>query len=425
VSALVLDPTGLRSARWTPPLSKSDAQRALVLAHVLGRPLEEVALDDEGTLPRDVLTTREGLRTLQHGAQGWQHIDCRDGGAPFRLLVTQVALSPGMKVRLTGTPRLGERPHGPLFEALREALGPCGLVLREGKPWPLEVEAPARTGAPRFRVESKESSQYPSSLLFGAALLHRREGRPWRVELSGPLASEAYLEMTLWWLGRGGFQVRREEAAFEVTALTPPRAFPEVPGDWSSLGYLLPIAWRTGGSVARADESALHPDKAVTRILQEVGLALETIGPKTLAVRGEPSRGLRASGEECPDLLPTLAALALVLPAPSVLDEVGILRAKESDRLAGIQALVAAGGGRSTLEGDTLTLYPPATLPRTLEFHSHDDHRMAMSAATLAVLTGATLTLHEPDCVSKSFPDFWNQLASAGASLRRVEIRQR
>ncbi len=151
-------------------------------------------------------------------------MDCADGGAPFRILVTQAAVTPGVRVRITGTPRLGERPHGPLFQSLREALGPSGLTLTEGQPWPVEIHAPTASGEPVFRVPGEQSSQYASSLLLGCAALFLRERRPWRVEVLGTLTSAGYLELTVSWLRRFGFTVTEREQRYEVLRLPGPRA---------------------------------------------------------------------------------------------------------------------------------------------------------------------------------------------------------
>ncbi|HSP77021.1 MAG TPA: 3-phosphoshikimate 1-carboxyvinyltransferase, partial [Myxococcaceae bacterium] len=208
MTQLHVDPSHLVPAALTPPISKSDAQRALVLAHLTGAwPLPVLQEEPEEFLPADVRVLRRGIEALRLPPGPVRDVDCADGGAPFRIFVTQAAVTPGAHVRLTGTPRLGERPHGPLFDALREALGPSGLVLTQGHPWPVELRAPSTTGEPVFRVPGAQSSQYASSLLLGCAALYLRERRPWRVELIGPLTSAGYLELTVSWLRRFGFIV--------------------------------------------------------------------------------------------------------------------------------------------------------------------------------------------------------------------------
>jgi 3-phosphoshikimate 1-carboxyvinyltransferase len=413
-----VDPSHLKPSVLTPPLSKSDAQRALVLAHLTGAwPLPLLQEEPEEYLAADVRVLRRGIEALRLPPGPVRDVDCADGGAPFRILVTQSAVTPGAHVRLTGTPRLGERPHGPLFESLREALGPSGLVLTEGHPWPVELRAPTTSGEPVFRVPGAQSSQYASSLLLGCAALYLRERRPWRVEIIGPLTSAGYLELTVSWLRRFGFTVRESEGRLEVTDYRAPDKTPALPGDWSSLGYLLLIAWRTGGSVERADLSSAHPDQALVRLVERAGLSTSPNPDGTLRMTGTARDGLVASGKECPDLLPTLAALACVLPRPSTLTDVGILRLKESDRLEGIRTLVDAFGGTAVLEGETLTIQPPTSHPPHFSMESRGDHRQAMVAATLSVLSGVPLTLTGPECVEKSFPGFWKQLERTGVRL--------
>ncbi|NOK00132.1 3-phosphoshikimate 1-carboxyvinyltransferase [Myxococcus xanthus] len=420
-SRIVVDPSALHAAPLTPPVSKSDAQRALVLGHLTGSwPLPSVQAEADEDLPADVRVLRQGVEALRLPPDAVRDIDCADGGAPFRILATQAAVTPGVQARFTGTPRLGERPHGPLFTSLREALGPTGLTLTEGTPWPVELRAPRDTSnvPPVFRVPGAQSSQYASSLLLGCAALYLRERRPWSVEIDGPLTSAGYLELTLTWLSRFGFDIQRTPSSYTVAGYAAPPAVPTLPGDWSSLGYLLLVAWKTGGTVVRADTGSAHPDDAIVRLIEQVGLrAVPTGAPFTLKVEGQLSGGLRASGEECPDLLPTLAALACVLPAPSTLTEVDILRVKESDRLEGIQTLVKAFGGTTELQGERLLIQPPRTPPAGFEMSSEGDHRLAMTAATLCVLSGTPLTLTGPECVEKSFPGFWRQLSRVGVRI--------
>ncbi len=414
---LSIDASSLRPAVLTPPLSKSDAIRALVLSRIVGRNRSQLWGEGED-LPSDVRVVQAGLDALDAASTGEVDIDCRDGGAPFRLLLTQAATTPGARVRFTGTRRLWERPHQALFGALLESLGPSGLRLVHDGGWPLRLVAPTSTGEPHFRLDAHESSQHASSLLLGACALSCREGRPWTVELTGELPSEGYFEMTVRWAARCGFRVDAERRAVVVRGFEEPARWPEVPGDWSSIGYLLLLSWASGGTVRRVDLEALHPDRAAVRILEEAGLSVGLAGPGEVRVSGRPVRGVRANGEECPDLLPTLAAFACVCPSPSELTAVHVLTRKESDRLEAIVRLVAAAGGRTRLDGERLVIEPPARVG-PFRFSSSGDHRMAMSAATLAAMARVALELEDPDCVAKSFPGFFAELERVGARLVR------
>ena len=376
-----------------PPISKSDAQRALVLSRILGAP--DPFPDDD--LPADVRVLRAGLDTL---AAGGADVDCHDGGAPFRFLMTQAAVTPGAHLRLHGTARLAQRPHAALFEALAPAAtrgaGTLLADVRALEPLPAS-----------FTVTSDASSQYASSLLLGAAAIAHRTQRPCAVRVEGARVSDGYLQMTVRWIRAAGFEVRGD-STFTVK-WDAPRVLPEVPGDWSSIGYLLLAAWAHDAQVARLSDPSLHPDGAIVAALATVGLTVRDDGHVIGALLGH----LDVSAARFPDSIPTLAALACVLPEPSRFTDCSILRGKESDRADGIVALATAAGAKAWLDGDTMHLVPKGQIA-SIVFDSRDDHRLAMAAGTLATLARVPLRLKGPDCVTKSFPGFWRELSKLG-----------
>jgi 3-phosphoshikimate 1-carboxyvinyltransferase len=376
----------------TPPISKSDAHRALVLRWLFDQP---TPIGDAP--PRDVVVLQRGLEALR--APGPRTIDCHDAGAPFRVLVALASLQPGV-TRFTGAPRLAQRPHGPLFAALGGiTLDAQGFPTVEGRALPRDV---------RFRCSAAESSQFATALLLAsAAHLIRDPANTAEVHIDGEVASAGYLQLTLRWLEDAGFAF----SGRAVRAVTPHAPTRPIPGDWSSLGYLLLIAHATGNQVALVGDPALHPDGAILGAFATAGLHLNH---DTLT--GTPTGCLDVSATAMPDSMLTLAALACVLPAPSTFRDLAILRHKESDRVASMQHLVHAAGGRTELEGDTLQLLPPKTVT-PLELHSRDDHRLAMSAATLAALAHVPLRLSGADCVEKSFPTFFRELRRAGVTF--------
>jgi 3-phosphoshikimate 1-carboxyvinyltransferase len=385
----------------TPPLSKSDAQRALVLANILGVPRDSLLQLDEST-PRDVAVLATGLEQLG------QDIHVEDGGLPFRVLLTQAALVPSTTTRFFGSPRLGERPIAPLIESLKQAIG--GLSITRGTPWPITVESPACILPSAFIVRGEESSQFASSLLLGAARLVAQGKGPVTVTPEGSRASVGYLAMTRIWLQRVGFILEGDTV---LSAPLMPAPF-HIPGDWSSLTYLLLLAWKSPHWVERVDMSAEHPDKKFVEHLASVGLTLKLEGPRG-QLGGDASEGLWVDVRECPDSTPTLAALACVLPAPSTFTRADILRDKESDRFEAIVRLVRAAG--HTIETTGFRGFViRAGQPRDFQFDAQDDHRMAMSAAVLAHLSKVKLTLKGQASVQKSFPHFWQEAAKVGFS---------
>jgi 3-phosphoshikimate 1-carboxyvinyltransferase len=383
-----------------PPISKSDAQRALILADVVGSP---IALPADDALPRDVRVLRDGLRALKSATAT---IDCHDGGAPFRFLLAQAAVLPGHRTSFTGTQRLGERPHAPLVAALRAALP--GLALAEGEPWPIVVAAPERIERAQFHVDAQLSSQFASAVLLAAARL-ATNGVSAQVTVAPNMTSEGYFALTRTWLERAGFTLAADGS---LRAPNTPRALPPIPGDWSSLGYLLALSWVSGLSVAGAQRESGHPDEAIVSILASAGLVFDGV-----RVTGTPARAFtEVDCARCPDVIPTLAVWATKLPAPSRFTNTGILRVKESDRLAATLSLLQAAQVRAELVGDVLSVQP-ANVTAAIDFDARDDHRMAMSAAVLARLHGQRLRLRGMACVAKSFPGFWREAAKAGLQV--------
>lgn len=379
--------------KLVPPLSKSDAQRALILADIVGVPFETLLPANE-PLPRDVEVLRDGLLALRKSKAT---IDCRDGGAPYRFLLGQAAVLPNRHVTFTGTARLGERPHEPLIDALRA----LPIELDVGAPWPVTVVTRERPKNVHFSVTGAESSQFASSLLLAAARLAKTTGQRVPLTVNGALTSEGYFALTKSWLTRCGFQV-------SPAVVAPKRAvnFPRLPGDWSSLGYLLALSWVSGLAVARLERATGHPDEAIATHLEAAGLRV------TNRLEGTASRGFDVDAEACPDAIPTLAVIATKLPKPSTFRRVGVLRHKESDRAAGILELLAAAGLEARIKGDTLVVTPGEARP--FKFDPHDDHRLAMSAAVLGRLHGVRANVTNRECVAKSFPGFWSEAAKAG-----------
>lgn len=395
----------------TPPLSKSDAHRVLVLRE-LCEGAHEAALDGAVDVPEDVLVLSRGLTTLR-GSTG--ELDCHDAGAPFRFLLTQAALRPNSVFQFTGTPRLAERPQRPLLDALVKSLG---VRFDEGKPWPLTVTTGAMPTTRRFEISGVESSQFASSLVLGAARLVHHGAPDVVVDVTGEPTSAGYLALTLDWVRRFGFRVDVSGSRITLSG-TGTSLSARLPGDWSSLTYLMSLAWKSGTRVAAVDRSSLHPDRAFAAHLESAGLELAAVDGLT-EVRGALTRGFVVDASVCPDAVPGLVALALVAPAPSTFVRCAVLRLKESDRLAALIELVQLTGGATSLEGDTLTVTPPRT-PRGGTFDGRADHRLVMAAAVAGRLLDVTIFVRGTDAVAKSFPGFWKEAAKAHVTRREAE----
>ncbi|HEX9082824.1 MAG TPA: hypothetical protein VF768_11125 [Holophagaceae bacterium] len=399
----------LRSVRV--PGSKSVTNRALLLAALApGTSRLHGGLEAEDTrwmrqalrglgVPLD---EAEGTWTLFGGGRPRAAAPLWLGasGTTLRFLLPWLALRAEGPVDLRGETRLFERPLDPLLAPLL-ALGARWDPRPDGGCLHPAPSVPARLAV---EVDARASSQFLTGLALAAASLPQGGRLTW-----AGAASPSYLHLTDHWLRRFGCASRLEPQAWEIPGGNLRPGAHGLPGDWSGAAAFLAAAAVTGRSIEVGPLDSADPqgDRAMASLLSEAGCTVRWASSETLAVAGPLVRGLDADLTDCPDLGPVLAAVAALAPAPSVLRGLHTLPWKECDRLAASADLVRWLGGSATVEGDhTLRILPgPPPGPRP-PFDPRRDHRMAFAAAVGALVRGGDL--RDPDCVSKTFPGFWD-----------------
>ncbi|MBK8791183.1 MAG: 3-phosphoshikimate 1-carboxyvinyltransferase [Holophagaceae bacterium] len=320
-------------------------------------------------------------------------------GTTLRFLLPWLALCAEGPVRLEGDPRLFERPLGPLLGPL-EALGArwsadaSGAWLRPSPVPPKQLN---------FQVDARLSSQFLSGLALAAAGLSGPSQLTWE-----EVASPSYLTLTTQWLQRLGCAAVLESGRWQIPGgrLQPRDLI--LPGDWSGAAAFLAAAGASGRrlEVGPLDPEDAQGDRAMVTILEAAGCAARWIDAQTLELQGPLQRGLEADLTDCPDLGPVLAALAALAPAPSELRGLHTLPHKECDRLDASAELVRWLGGQAEVIGDhTLRIAPGTAVADRSPFSPRNDHRMAFAAALGGLRWGGEL--RDPQCVAKTFPDFW------------------
>jgi 3-phosphoshikimate 1-carboxyvinyltransferase len=332
-------------------------------------------------------------------------IDVGDAGTPARFLAALLPAIPGRYV-LDGTPRLRERPMTPLFEAIRTLGADVTFLGREGF-LPAAIRGGSLRGG-RVRIRGDVSSQFLSALMLVSPVVSGGI----ELDVAGPLSSASYLALT-----------RRVLDGFEASpggGYRPARF--RVSGDDSAACFPIAGALVSGGrvtlsGVARDSE---QPDAAFRAWAAAAGGELEweraPDGEEALTATG-PDGGARsllpidADVDAAPDAALPLAALVAFAGGTSHLSGVARLREKESDRLAAALDLLARVGAVAREErdgrGPLLVVEGRTGMPRGAEFAAHGDHRVAMSAAVLALALPAGSTLDDPGVVAKSWPGFW------------------
>jgi len=324
----------------------------------------------------------------------------------MRFLTAMLALGRG-EYTIDGDERMRKRPIEDLLAALR-ALGGRAESLRGNGCPPVRVGGPGLRGG-SARLRGGTSSQYLSAILLAAP--QAPDGV--EVEIEGPLVSRPYVDLTIDVMRRFGVHVETapdgpEPVRFRVPPGRPYRACDlEIEGDYSSASYFFAAAAVTAGrvKVERLEPGSRQGDAQFVRLLQRMGCRVES-GDHWVAVEGPGNlQGIDADCRAMPDIVPTLAVVALFANGPTRITGVAHLKVKESDRISGVAEEINRMGGDAAPAPDGLTI-----VPRTLHgarIETYLDHRMAMAFA-VAGLRVPGVVVSNPACVSKSFPEFWD-----------------
>ena len=427
-TSLELAPAVHAAGTVTLPGSKSISNRALLLAALAeGRTELTGLLDSDDTRVMIAalralgvpLEQSEPHRVRLSGSLRWPQTRAElflgNAGTAFRPLTAALAVMGG-DYRLSGVPRMHERPIGDLVDALR-SLG-CGIAYEghEGFP-PLHLTTGELAGGRVVRVRGSVSSQFLTALLMAAPLAAARTGRDVVIELDGPLISKPYIGITLALMARFGVAVRHDGwERFTVAAdsrYRGPGLFP-VEGDASSASYFLGLGAIAGGPVRiqGVGGDSIQGDIAFADVVQAMGArvvrepqALVVEGP--CVARGERLRAFNQDFNLIPDAAMTAAVLALYADGPCRLRNIASWRVKETDRIAAMQAELGRLGARVEATDDSLTVHPVQDGHwRAAEIRTYDDHRMAM-CFSLAAFGPVAVTILDPGCVSKTYPDYF------------------
>jgi 3-phosphoshikimate 1-carboxyvinyltransferase len=411
------------------PGSKSISNRTLLLA----------ALAGGTTLIRDLLAsddTHVMLMALQklgvkweqvgesqdyvvHGVDGVLPVHQADlfmgnAGTAIRPLTAALAVMGG-DYTLHGVSRMHERPIGDLVDALNDIGARIEYTGEPGYP-PLHIQR-GRIHADRMKVRGNVSSQFLTALLMAAPLMTRESNIT--IEVIGELISKPYIEITLNLMRRFGVEVQRDGwQSFTIAAgqrYQSPGTI-HVEGDASSASYFLAAGAIAHGPVRveGVGKDSIQGDVRFVEALRQMG-ATVTLGDNWIEAQSNGAlRTIDADFNHIPDAAMTIAVAALYADGPSILRNIGSWRVKETDRIAAM-AIELRKLGATVEEGEDYLRVTPPTEIRAAAIDTYDDHRMAMcfSLASLdgAIRRGAAIRINDPQCVAKTFPDYFGAFA--------------
>lgn len=404
------------------PPSKSMTHRHLITAalaeggSVLVSPLacDDTVATISGLRALGIKIIEEGGRWLVEGGRLTAPsgpINCDQSGTTLRLLLGTCSLLEEESI-VTGAPQLMKRPNGPLLQAL----GQLGVQTRsEGGYPPIKVKGKMQGGVAEIRGDV--SSQFISSIILAAPYAVE----PVTIKVTTRLESKPYVQMTLDAMRRCGVKAIPKQDCIEIKVplgeYKPTRT--RIEGDWSSAAFMLAAGALSGKvHVDNLDIDSSQADKEIIHALDMMGAQLKIKGNRVTAEKSY-LRGIEIDLSDCPDMFPIVSSLCATAQGRSELTGLGRLRIKESDRLQTMTEGLGRMGARIQVDGKTCTIEGGPLKGAVIDPHS--DHRIAMSFAVLGTLAEGETIINDRDCVNKSYPRFWDDLASLGAETRRTE----
>lgn len=309
------------------------------------------------------------------------HLNCRESGSTLRFMLP-ICGALGVDATISMAGRLPYRPLSPLWEEM-ERMG-CSL----SKPTETTLRCTGRLNPGQYTIAGNISSQFITGLLFAMALMSGES----KLEITGKLESKPYVSMTQDVLQKFGVCTDQWKTNCGFPFISPQSI--HVEGDWSNGAFFL-AAQALGNpvSVTGLLSNSLQGDRSVAKWLTAL------------------NDNCCIDASDIPDLVPILAVVAGAKKG-ATFTNIARLRLKESDRVATTSALLTELGASTTITSDTLTVIPGRYRGCTVD--AAGDHRIAMSAAIAASIADGPVTILGAQCVSKSYPGFWQEYQKLG-----------
>lgn len=371
--------------------SKSQAHRLLICAAFANGETQLICPDTN----RDIEATAGCLRSLGADIQRTDSgylvkptrcipqsavLNCEESGSTLRFLLP-IAGALGVDTTIQMAGRLPYRPLSPLWEEM-ERMG-CQLT----RPTEDTIRCQGKLRPGEYRIDGGVSSQFITGLLFACTLMDGES----KINIQGTLESRPYIDMTLDALALFGRTVR--DFTVPGGRLVSPGKI-AVEGDWSNSAFFL--AAKALGSDIFVDNLNDHSAQGDMACAELIPTLVEQI---TIACG------------DIPDLVPILSIVAAANRG-ATFENIRRLRLKESDRVASVIGMLSALGCQASATEETLTVLPGKFLGGTVD--ACGDHRIAMAAAIAATVAQGPVTILGAECVSKSYPSFWEEYKRLG-----------
>ena len=408
------------------PPSKSMAHRAVICA-ALGNGVSKISNID---MSDDIIATINAMRALGSiinekedyleivgiysndksiDREYERVVDCNESGSTLRFLVP-ISLAFDGVTRFVGRGNLGKRPLKTFYDIFDKQ--GIKYSYKEGI---LDLVVSGKLKSDEFEVEGNISSQFITGLLFTLPLL---EGDS-KIKITTKLESKGYLDLTLSAMKDFGIEIinnNYKEFIIKGNQQYISRDY-RVEGDYSQGAFFL-SADAIGSSVDVLDlkKDSLQGDSEVIDILKRMNMKFNH-KDDSVSCNGDSLKSTVIDGSQCPDIIPVLSLVAALAKGKTEIINAGRLRIKECDRLNAIAVELNKLGAKVEERADSLVIEGVNELEGGVEVWSHKDHRIAMTLAIAATRCKKPIILKDYECVSKSYPHFFDDYKKLGGKF--------
>lgn len=418
---LKIYPSKLKGEVKIPP-SKSMAHRAIICAALS----DKLCRIDNIDYSDDIIATIDAMKSLGvkiikyrdyvevvginkdiQSTEKIRVIDCNESGSTLRFLVPISLLFEG-STRFIGRGNLGKRPLTTYYKIFDKQN--IHYSYEDDK---LNLEISGQLKGDVFEVEGNVSSQFISGLLFTLPLLKEDS----KIIITTEMESKSYVDLTLQVMKDFGIDiVNNDYKEFIVRGNQKYKGRNyKIEGDYSQGAFYL-CADAIGNEVIckDLDINSLQGDKEVIEILKRMNVDIFTKENKIEGKRKKKLRSTYIDGSQCPDIIPVITSVAALAKGRTEIVNVGRLRIKECDRLSAITCELNKLGANITEREDSIIVDGVDELKGDVEVWSHKDHRIAMTLAIASSKCKRPIIIKDYDCVSKSYPKFFEDFEKLG-----------
>ena len=390
--------------------SKSESNRLIILNSIY----ENLNIDNLSNSD-DTVVLCKYVNNLEN------YIDIHHAGTAMRFLTALLSIQKNKEFVITGSNRMKQRPIEILVDALNNLGADISYKDKTGFP-PLLIKGKEIVGG-EISLSSDTSSQYISALMLIAPIL--KNGLS--INLKGQITSKPYLDMTLAILKKTGIKCCFEN---NIISIEPSSRIHDVSisveSDWSSVSYFYSIVALSKDSeldIGTFYESSIQGDIKLTEIYTKLGVETKFIKSSSRILLKKINDFVKPDHIDLdltdnPDIAQTIAVTCFGLGISCDLVGLHTLKIKETDRLKALKIELSKLGAEVKITNNSFHLGSSFSINTNISIETYNDHRMAMAFAPLALLT--SITINNPEVVSKSYKDFWKDLKSLNFKLIKV-----